>query len=213
MNIFRNIGEHLRKALAPAICAVLAASAVAMALTVPATYPPRMFGTEQTHYLRFTVNFNDCVLASNTCSLKRGAVPYNAFIVRAYRQLITAFNSGTSDYIAITAAAAACTTTTGNCGATANVLVMPETGAGIHGTAGTGAISLTVFAGSAGTNATGAGDTPTGADGGFDIYAQYLQVSTAPTAGQAVYVLEYIAPNDGSCTTPALGAVPSPSAC
>lgn len=175
---------------------LLIAGAAAFALTIPATYAPRMFQTEQTHYLRFTVNWNDCVLASNTCSVKRGAVPYNAWIIRINQQIITNFNSGSTDTVAITTAPGAATAST------SGVLMDPVS---VHSGAG-GATSQTVKSISAGINATGNGDTPTGSNGGFDIYSQFIQGSTAPSAGQAVYVIEYIAPNDGSCIFVPLGS-------
>jgi hypothetical protein len=197
---FRYIAEAVRKAATPAIAALLAASAVAMALTVPATYPPRQFQTEQTHYLRFTVNYNDCVLVSNACSLKRGAIPYNAFVIRAYQQIITNFNSGTSDTIGIGTWASASIQPVASGGG--GLIVLPQS---VHSGAG-GATTLTVYSGSAGIGSTGGGDLAEGTDGGFDIYTLYVQASTAPTAGQAVYVIEYIAPNDGTCVSVPIGS-------
>jgi hypothetical protein len=184
---------------------------------------PRFFPTQQVHYLRFTVNFNDCGLVAvpgpgttSTCSVKRGAVPYNAWIARIQQQIITNFNAGTTDDVAIGTLTGVCPTqannggiTGGVCGATTGLIMQNTT---VHSGAG-GATAATVNAISAGTNATGAGDASTGANGGFDIWTQYDTGGTAPTAGQVVYVIEYIAPNDGSCVQPALGSVPTPNAC
>jgi hypothetical protein len=163
----------------------------AFALTVPATFSPRQFQTQQTHYLRFTVNFNSCVLASGSCTFKVGAVPYNSFMIRGYQQIITSFNSLSTDTIAI-----GVTSTNGN------ELVAAQS---VHGASG-GATTLTIVSTAAGTVVTGDGATSTGTDGGFDIWVKYAQTGTAPTAGQAVEVLEYFAPNDGSCAPVPLGS-------
>jgi hypothetical protein len=150
---------------------------------------PRSFASQQTHYLRFNVNFNSCALVSNTCSVKVGAVPYNAWIARAYQQINTSFNSGATDTMALATASGG------------GQLVAAQS---VHGAAG-GATSLTIVSTNAGTVATGAGIAPTGAEGGFDIWAVYAQTGAAPTAGTASYVIEYFAPNDGACTTVPLG--------
>jgi hypothetical protein len=177
---------------------------------------PRLFPTQQTHYLRFTVNFNDCVVVSNTCSVKRGAVPYNSWIARIQQQIVTNFNSGTTDDVAIGTLSGVCPNggvgvgfPGGGCGATSGLLFGNTT---VHSGAGA-ATAGTVFAASMGTVATGDGDTPTGSNGGFDIWTQYDQSGAAATAGQVVYVIEYIAPNDGNCVQPPIGSVPTPNAC
>jgi hypothetical protein len=156
-------------------------------------FPPRLFLSQQTHYLRFTVNFNSCVLVSNTCSYKVGAVPYNAFIVRGYQQVTTAFNSGTTDTLAIGTASGGAQ------------LVAAQT---VH--AGTAGLPLTIVAANLGLVATGNNAAQTGADGGFEIYATYAQTGAAPTAGVAVVILEYFAPNDGSCIAVPLAATAGP---
>ena len=65
----------------------------------------------------------------------------------------------------------------------------------------------TAFAG-AGELTTGAGATATGTNGGFDIYATYTvgAAGSQGTQGQAVFILQYISPNDGSCVNVPLGA-------
>lgn len=165
-----------------ALSACLFATGV-YALVVPQAFPPRQFPTQQVHYDRFVVNFNDCVLVSNTCSVRRGALPYNAYLLRATQSIITSFNSGTTDTLALA-------TTSGG-----GQIVAAQS---VHGAAG-GGTALTVVAASVGTAATGGGIAQTGALGGFDIWSVYAQTGAAPTAGQAVIVLEWVAPNDGSC--------------
>jgi len=184
MRFLRTLGGALATALFG--CGLLAT--VAYALVVPQNFAPRAFNTQQTHYLRFTVNFNSCVLVSNTCSFKVGALPYNAFVVRAYQQVTTAFNSGTTDTLAIGTASGGAQ------------LVAAQT---VH--AGTAGLPLTVVAANLGIAATGNGIASTGGDGGFDVWATYAQTGAAPTAGVAVVIIEYFAANDGSCPVVALG--------
>lgn len=187
----------LNRLILGAAALALCAASAAFALVVPQNFAPRMFPSQQVHYLRFTVNFNDCTLVSNQCSVKRGAVPYNAWITRIQQEIITNFNSGTGDDMAIGTKTAVCAVPgqASPCGATSGLLMAPVTLASGAG----GATTATVLAGSAGINATGAGDTSTGGNGGFDIWTQYFQTGAAPSAGVVVYVIEYIAPNDGSC--------------
>lgn len=186
-NLFSRAGGGLLAGLALSACLFVAG---AYALIVPQAFPARQFPTQQVHYLRFVVNFNDCTLVSNTCSVRRGAVPYNAYILRANQQIITSFNSATTDTMALA-------TTTGGA-----QLVAAQS---VHGAAG-GGTALTVVAANIGTTATGNGAAQTGALGGFDIWSNYAQTGAAPTAGQSVYVIEYIAPNDGSCVYVPQGA-------
>jgi hypothetical protein len=175
-------------AIASLIAALIAPS---LALTAPATFPPRVFQSQQTHYLRFTVSFNSCVLTTGACSYKVGALPYNAFVVRGYQQIVANFNSGTTDTVSV-----------GVTPANANELVAAQS---VHAGAG-GVTALTLSATGSGTQVTGAGAAQTGSNGGFDVFVKYAQTGSAPTAGQAVIVLEYFAPNDGACTAVPNGA-------
>jgi hypothetical protein len=111
------------------------------------------------------------------------ALPHNAFVVRGTQQIITAFNSGTTDTVSV-----------GVTATNANELVAAQS---VHGAAGVSA--LTLAATGAGTQAAGNGVTQTGSSGGFDIWVKHAQTGTAPSAGQVVIVLEYFAPNDGDC--------------
>jgi hypothetical protein len=167
-----------------AIGALIGATALVYALVVPASYPPRQFNTQQTHYLRFSFPYNGCTLVAGTCSVKVGAVPYNAFIVRAYQQVYTAFNSGTTDTIGL-----------GTSSGGVNIVAAQT----VH--AATAGLPLTVVAANIGTAATGNGATQTGTNGGFDIFVTYTQTGAAPSAGNASLIVEYFGPNDGSCQT------------
>jgi hypothetical protein len=57
---------------------------------------------QQTHYVRFAFNFNDCPLraADTACSIRVASLPYNAFLVSISKQIITTFNPTTSATIA-----------------------------------------------------------------------------------------------------------------
>ena len=179
--------KHFARGIGAALGLILSAVA-AFALTIPPQYAPQQYTSAQTHYVRFTVNFNSCVLVSNTCSVKVGALPYNSFVVRAYQQVYTAFNSGTTDTLAVGTASGGAQ------------LVAAQT---VHAT--TAGLPLTVVAANLGTAATGNKIAQTGANGGFDVWVTYAQTGAAPSAGSAVIILEYFAPNDGSCVTVPLG--------
>lgn len=186
-NMLRSIWSHARFVIAASIFIGVTA---ALALTIPPTFTPRQFPSQQTHYLRFTVNWNSCVLSSGSCTFKVGAVPYNSFVIRGYQQIVTNFNSGTTDTLAV-----------GVTSTSANELVTAQS---VHTGSG-GATALTIVSTNAGTVATGDGATATGNDGGFDIWVKYAQTGAAPTAGQAILVLEYFAPNDGTCVGVPIG--------
>jgi hypothetical protein len=184
-NLRNRLSRHLNVRAILAGLALFATSGVALALTVPASFSPRMFPSQQTHYLRFSFNFNSCVLASGSCTLKVGAVPYNAWVLRAYQQIVTSFNSLTSDNLSI-----------GVTSTSANELVANQSIAAAAG----GATALTVISTAAGTVKTGDLATSTNTIGsGFDIWVKWTQVGTAASAGAANYIIEYAAPNDGSC--------------
>lgn len=187
----------------PGILALPALGMTALALTVPATFSPRNFNTQQVGYFRvhakalgggnFSVNGTIChVLTTATCSVKFGALPANAFLLRQTQQIITVWNSTTSDDVGVG------TTTAGvNIKASADV----ETGSG--------AISSPAFvAGSSGTLLTSA-SPQSGSNGGYDLYMSYTFVgASAATTGELLYVLEYAAPNDGDCIATPMGSAP-----
>lgn len=187
MKLLRHLAEAARKMAVPVIAALIACGAAAVALTIPATYPPRMFNTQQTHYLRFVFNFNSCVItaAATTCNVKVGALPYNAFLTTIHKQILTTFNPTTSATVSLNVT-----------GAGAGVMAAFNVFTGQATTAATD----TGFTG-AGELVTGNSATQTGADGGFDLYALYTvgAAGSQGTQGAVVFIVEYIAPNDGSC--------------
>jgi hypothetical protein len=164
----------------------LAAISPAFSLTSPATFAPRNFQTQQTHYIRFTVSANSCVYASLTCSVKVGNLPYNAFVVRIYSQNVVTFSGGSVS--AMTASIG-----TGTAGPYVNLM------AAVNILTAGNAVAQTVAAGGLGETVTGNGAAQNGQDGGFDLYATLTATTGAPTAGSAVFIVEYIAPNDGAC--------------
>jgi hypothetical protein len=188
--------KHLFRKLSAAVTALAVTGVAALALTSPPTFAPRNFQNQQVAYFRINVNFNSingqpCVLVSNKCTIKVGALPYNAYVIRATQQIITNFNSGTTDTVAL-----------GISSASANELVAAQsvhTGAGNQST-------LTVASAGSGVQVTGNSASQTGTDGGFDLYVLYAQTGSAPTAGQAIIILEYIPANDGTCAEVAMGA-------
>jgi hypothetical protein len=181
------------------IASLIAGPALATTLTITPTQniPPRVAIDQQTQYVRFTYNFNQCPLraADTACSMRVTSLPYNAFVVSISKQIITTFNPTTSATIAF-----------GTSGQSAGLMAAFNVFTGQS----TAAVFDTAFAG-AGELVTGAGATPTGQNGGFDIYATYTvgAAGSQGTQGQAIFVIQYIAPNDGSCAAVPLGATAS----
>lgn len=169
------------------------------ALTVPATQSPRQFPSQQTHYIRFSVqatpgyiNGYPCVIVSTYCTIKIAAVPYNSLVLRIYYNTGQAFNSGTSDKISIGTTATSASNT--------QLYALTDIHAASNLTSGSLAANT--------TTALGQGTSQSGTDGGFDIYVTYQQSGTAPTTGELTGVIEYIAPNDGFCEPVPMGVQP-----
>jgi hypothetical protein len=191
-------------------------AALATTLVVPAmaqpnpignrSFSPRVFQTQQTHYLRFSFNFNSCVIVATTgtvCAAKVGTLPYNAFLKSVVMDLITVFNpAGGSATIGLSTAATGATIL-----AAQNVFTGATLGTAGYVWCGTSCGAGT-FAG-IGLGVTGAGIAQTGTLGGFDVYAVFtVTANAAPqgTTGAAVFIIEYYGPNDGNCTMVPLGA-------
>lgn len=192
--------------LLPAVIALSVAGLIdAYALTNPATMAPRDFNTQQTGYIRVHVkangtgivaNGNTCVAAvsgGSNCAVKVGAVPANAMLVRLTLQTVTNFNATTTDTLSMG------TNTSG-----VNIVAATD----VH--SGAGAIQALSFAsGGSGTLLT-TGVAQTGLNGGYDVYVRYVYTTTnIATAGEAVFVLEYFAPNDGDCVATPMGTTPT----
>ena len=173
---------------------VAPAFATTLTLTPQKSVPNRVFGTQQTHYIRFVYNYNQCPLRAGdtACSMRVTSLPYNAFLVSISKQIITTFNPTTSATIAL-----------GVSGQDTTIMAAFNVFTG----QATTAVYDTSFAG-AGELVTGSGATPTGMNGGFDVYATYTvgAAGSQGTQGQVVFIIQYIAANDGSCVTVPLGA-------
>jgi hypothetical protein len=192
-NIFRNLVAAAGLALSILSVASLSVP-VAFAQPVPQGqrgFVPRYFQTQQLHYTRFTVNFNSCTPPGN-CSVRVGTVPYNAYLLRVTYQGTVAFNSTTNSI---------------QLGRTSGAADIMAAVAGFQATINS--TQGTIVAANAGVGfGSGVGNTAvqTGLNGGFDVFATMSFTGTAPTAGQAVFVLEWAAPNDGLCAPVPLGA-------
>jgi hypothetical protein len=195
--------NYLRSALAGLgagllLCGVLAQAA--LGLTIPPTFAPRYFPSQQTHYERHVVSLTptgmtaDGVFTCNwnastpfVCAVKVGSLPYNAFVVRIYMQVTAACTASTACGLGMGTG----TVASGNqLNLMANASILSTTGS----------VAQTVVAANAGIAVTGNGIAQSGADGGFDLYITGTATVAVPTAGTAVLVLEYFANNDGGCT-------------
>lgn len=187
-NLFNRLAGYVRQsaaalAVGAALGSLLTAPIAVFALNVPAQYAPRYFQTQQTHYIRFSLQVTSCVQVSNSCTIKvPAALPYNSLVMRVTAITNTAFNSTTSDGI-----------TLGITSASHNEIV--SSACSIHAQA---IVACTVLA-TAGS-ATGNGATQSGLDGGFDLFINWTGGGGTPNTGNAAIVIEYVAPNDGTCT-------------
>jgi hypothetical protein len=162
-----------------AAAVVLGGGPLAFALTSPPSYSPRVLQLQTIAHFRKTVNFND---ANISAGVKIGALPQGAYIVGIRCYVTTVFNAGTTNVLTIG------TTPTGSDilagGTTANINCNPGS-TGNQTLAAAAGIGLAVAAG-----------TPTGSNGGFDIFVRYTQTGTAATTGQVTYIIDYIANDD-----------------
>lgn len=193
---------------ATAAFGMLAAATAALALVAPPAFAPREFQTQQTHYLRFSVDFNSCVIPAGaaTCQVKVGALPYNAWLTAIRYNVRTVFNPTTSATISLGTGTVAAGTSA-NIQAAQNVFTGVTLGAVGYVACGTSCGAIGTFAG-IGMAATGSGATPTGVDGGFEVYVLYTTGANGSqgTTGHVDYVIEYIGPNDGQCAPVPLGS-------
>jgi hypothetical protein len=184
MRILRNLTAVVGIALS-----LLAAASPSFALTNPPTFSPRLFPTQQKHYLRFTVAFNSCTYVSLVCSVKVGALPYNAFVTNGWFQTTTTWNAGTSASIGL-----------------GTVTPAVNIRASTNDTTAAAGAAMTIVSANIGLAITGNGIAQSGTGGGFDVFATITIVGALPTAGQSTYIIEYVAPNDGSCVNVPLGS-------
>lgn len=127
----------------------------------------RRYHTQQTHYLRKNVTYNE--VASGTAVLM-GTLPKGALVLATSVAVKTAFNAGTTNVLIVG--------TAGDDDALVAAGGVDET-----------AVALTRVA-----PATLAGLVAPTAD--TDIYTKYTQSGTAATAGEAEVVVEFVPDND-----------------
>lgn len=128
----------------------------------------RILHTQQTHYFRKRVNFNDTGVSTGVLV---GTLPAGAMVVGAITRVNTAFNAGTT-----------------------NVLTAGTNSTAYDNIIGAGDVTEGTVGGYAAAILT-AGATAYAAD--TDIYAKYTQTGTAATTGQADIAIFFIPNNDG----------------
>lgn len=202
---------RLASILTPAVLALSVIGIDAFALSVPATFAPRDFNTQQIGYFRVHVlatgngivaNGQRCIVpvaSASNCSVKVGAIPAEAFLLRQTQQIITNFDAATTDTIGFG------TTTAGT---EIKAAATVHTGAGAISSPGFVANSSGILLST--TVTTGAGKAQTGTNGGYDLYVNYAYTgATVATVGELVWILEYAAPNDGDCIATPMGSLPA----
>lgn len=145
-----------------------AAGGVMQALVVPAAYPGRNSGEQQIHFFRKRFTVAD--VPALTAGLKIGRLPANTFLHSIMWNKTVAFNSATTDTLAI-----------------------GSTNAGVDFLAattlqGAGYVNHTAAAGLGLVAATIAGEA--------DIWLKYAQTGAVATAGDVTLVLAFIPNND-----------------
>jgi hypothetical protein len=200
MKLFRNLAAAAGIALSMLGVAALTLAPVANAQVITSTTnprqaTPRQFQTQQTHFIRATLNFNMCVQSSNACTVKlaNASLPYNSIVKAVTAYVYTAFNSTTSDVLIL-----------GTTSANANEIVSSTMN--IHSQATvTGTVVATAF------NSTGNTVAQSGTNGGLDLWVKWTAgTGNTATAGLVSLVIEYFPPIDGLCTPNiAQGAAPA----
>jgi hypothetical protein len=130
---------------------------------------PRQYQTQQVHYLRFDVNYND---TSVSTGILKGTLPAGAIITSSSVLITTAFNAGTTNVL----------TVGGNSSSYNDIVAsgdVDETATGITNAIKPTSSSLGKLA----------------AD--RDIYVMYAQTGTAASAGAATVIIHFIVNNDG----------------
>ncbi len=211
LNFLKTLGRMTAQSFIAAMFVLSAMSMVAFAVTVPPTYGPRQFNTQQTGYFRIHVKANGTSVIANglacgpltggICVMRIGALPANAFVLRIYMQIYTNFNSASgTDQLGLGTSIAATVPTTA-----VNLLAAVT----VHSGAG-GSVAQTVVAANAGSTLTNGAQAQFGQNGGQDLYLEFNNASGAgPAAGEATLVLEFVSPNDGDCIDTAIGGTPT----
>ena len=200
MKLLQLLRDTMLAIVTALLIAAVASFGVAPAFATTLTITPqrsianRSFNTQQTHYIRFVFNYNQCPLRAGgtACSMrvKVVAVPSTtrgSWYRSQSRSRSLTFNPTTSATVAL-----------GVSGQDTTIMAAFNVFTG----QATTAVYDTSFAG-AGELVTGSGATQTGMNGGFDVYATYTvgAAGSQGTQGQVVFIIQYIAANDGSCVT------------
>jgi len=149
----------------------LGAVATALNQDQTRTFPVRVFSTQQVHYYRLSINFNDPNIST---AQKFGAIGQNAFIENVECEVVTAFNAGTTNNLTLG------TTTNAN-----EIVAAADLPGGGTSSISTGVTRVTR---GFGRSLTASGDTT--------LFAKYTQTGTAATTGQAICVVTYLPAND-----------------
>lgn len=162
------INRHVRLLAAALIIAFAVPAAFALSVDQTRIIPVRFANTQQTHYYRVTVNYNDSNIST---AQKFGRLPSRAFITKIDCYLTAAFNASSTNVLTFGTST----------GAVELVAASDITEASAQYQNLTSANGL-------GLAATSAGEV--------DLYAKYTQTGTAATAGSATCVFQYIPNND-----------------
>jgi hypothetical protein len=171
------MNHHLKKAAAALLIVALSVvAAFAISVDQTRTVPKRLFNSQQTHYWRFTVNYNDPRIS--TAPQQFAALGSLGYVSRILCDVTTAFNAGTTNNFTIGISA---TSPSGQvvAGSGASTATPNLSSATIQ--------DLTTAAG-LGFGATSGGDV--------QLYAMYGQSGTAATAGAMTCIIEYEPNND-----------------
>ncbi len=168
----------MQRYLKPIVAALLLVAAVPVALALNVdqnrVISARFANTQQTHYYRFTVNYNDPRIST---AQKFGKLPSNSFINRFSCHVTTAFNAATTNNFYV-----------GTSATTPNEIVDPSTTTTKRIYEASAQFQDITAITSLGLYVTSAGET--------DLYTRYVQTGTAATAGSVTCVLQYTPNND-----------------
>lgn len=167
-SLFKN-GTARKAVMAAALSAFAVTAAFALSVDQTRIMSKRDIGTQQLHYYRLTINFNDSGIAA---AQQFGALGQNWYIHSIDCHVTTAFNASTTNVVTI-----------GTTKTSANE---------VFGTSDLNEASATVqhltSALGLGLNATSAADVT--------LWAKYTQSGTAATAGSVTCVISYAPNND-----------------
>lgn len=159
--------KRITAALAAFFFVGLATLAWSLNLDQNRAFPARFAGTQQVHYYRVTVNFNDPNIST---AQQFGTLPAASFIDDVKCEVVTVFNAGTTNVFTLG-------TTLANANEIVSAADLNEAATGVTGiTRGQG------------RSLTATGDT--------SLYAKYTQTGGAATTGQVICKITYIPNND-----------------